>query len=282
MISWWQAIILGIVEGVTEFLPISSTGHLTITQKLMNMPLDDPSLVAFTVVIQVGAIAAAVVYFWSDIWRVLKAWWLGLWRVSDRKKFDYKYGWAIILGSVPIAVVGLAFKDEIETVFRSLWFVAVALIGWSLVLYLADFYASKVKKPRPETDTTWKDTLMIGAMQCFALIPGVSRSGATISAGLMRRFDRTTVTKLSFFLGIPALVAASILQVATEWQNIGGGVGWLSVIIATIVSFVVGYASIAWLLKFVASNNFSVFIWYRVGLGLLIIGLLVSNIITPV
>ena len=129
--EWWQAIILGIIEGVTEFLPVSSTGHLTIVQKLMGMQLDDPSLVAFTVIIQIGAIIAAIIYFWSDIWRVLTAWWTGLWRASERKKFDYKYGWAIIVGSVPIAVIGLLFKDEIETVLRSLWFVAAGLIGWA-------------------------------------------------------------------------------------------------------------------------------------------------------
>lgn len=278
--EWWQAIILGIVEGITEFLPISSTGHLTIVEKLMGMPLDDKSLVAFTAVIQIGAIAAALLYFWSDIWRVLVAWWRGLWWKRARKQFDYKYGWAIILGSVPIAVVGLAFKDEIETVLRSLWFVAGSLILWSGVMWLADRRAKH--NTRGEKDTTWKDTLIIGLGQCIALIPGVSRSGATISVGLLRGFDRVTVTKLSFFLGIPALVAAGVLQAATEYKHIGAGVGWGATILATIVSFVVGYASIAWLLKFVASNDFRVFIWYRLGLGVLIIALLAGGMITAV
>lgn len=273
---------LGIVEGVTEFLPVSSTGHLTIVQKLMGMQLDDPSVVAFTAVIQIGAIVAAVLYFWKDIWRVLTAWWLGLWQADKRRAFDYKYGWAIIVGSVPIAIIGIAFKDEIETTLRSLWFVAAALIGWSLVMWLADRYASRQKKLRTETETTWKDTLIIGAVQCMSLIPGVSRSGATISAGLFRGFDRVTVTKLSFFLGIPALVAAGALQAATQYHHIQDGVGWGPTMLATLVSFIVGYISIAWLLKFVSQHDFSSFIWYRVLLGIFIIVLLTSGTITAV
>ncbi|WWR08421.1 undecaprenyl-diphosphate phosphatase [Candidatus Nanosynbacter sp. BB002] len=278
-ISWWQAIVLGIIEGITEFLPISSTGHLTIAEKLMGMPLDDEGLIAFTAIIQIGAIAAAIIYFWQDIQRVLIAWWRGLWWKRARRKFDYKYGWAIIIGSVPIAVVGLVFKDEIETVLRSLWFVAGALIVWSGVMWLADNYATA---KRVEKDTTWKDTLVIGLGQCLSLIPGVSRSGATISVGLLRGFDRVTVTKLSFFLGIPALVAAGLLEVVTKYKHISGGVGWTSTIIATVVSFGVGYVAVAWLLKFVQNNNFRSFIVYRFVLGLLLMVLLGAGIISHV
>ena len=278
--EWWQAIILGIVEGITEFLPVSSTGHLTIVQKLFGMQLDDPSLVAFTVIIQIGAIIAAIIYFWQDIWRVLTAWWKGLWQTSERKKFDYKYGWAIIIGSVPIAVVGLLFHDKIETVLRSLWFVAFGLIGWSVVMWLADRAGQKAS--RQENQTTWKDTLIIGTTQCLSLIPGVSRSGATISAGLFRGFDRVTATKLSFFLGIPVLVAAGVMQIVTQYQYISDGVGWGNTLLAGIVSLIIGYISIAWLLKFVSSNNFSAFIWYRVALGLVIVGLLSTGVITSV
>ena len=274
--QWWQAIVLGIIEGVTEFLPISSTGHLTIAQKLMGMSLENQSLLAFTAVIQIGAIIAAIIYFWDDIWRVLGAWWAGLWAAEKRKKFDYKYGWAIIIGSVPIALVGLLFKDEIETVLRSLWFVAIGLIVWSGVMWLADRYG---KATRPEKSTTWKDALIIGAVQVLSLIPGVSRSGATMSAGLLRGFDRVAATKLSFFLGIPALVAAGALQAVTQYQHIADGVGWFNTLLATVVSFLVGYAAIAWLLKFVASNNFSLFIWYRIGLGTLLIALLLTGAI---
>ena len=277
--SWWQAIVLGIIEGITEFLPISSTGHLTIAEKLMGMPLDDEGLIAFTAIIQIGAIAAAIIYFWQDIQRVLIAWWRGLWWKRARRQFDYKYGWAIIIGSVPIAVVGLVFKDEIETVLRSLWFVAGALIVWSGVMWLADKYATT---KRVEKDTTWRDTLVIGLGQCLSLIPGVSRSGATISVGLLRGFDRVTVTKLSFFLGIPALVAAGLLEVITKYKHISGGVGWTSTIIATVVSFGVGYVAVAWLLKFIQNNNFRSFIIYRFALGLILVVLLGAGIISHV
>lgn len=277
--DWWQAIILGVIEGITEFLPVSSTGHLTITEKLMGMSLDDPSLVAFTAIIQLGAILSAIIYFWSDIWRVLTAWWQGLWQKKARKKFDYKYGWAIILGSVPIAVVGLAFKDEVETTLRSLWFVVAGLIGWSIVMWLADKYSAT---KRAEKDTTWKDTLIIGLVQVLSLIPGVSRSGATISAGLFRGFDRVAVTKLSFFLGIPALVAAGTLQAVTQYQHIADGVGWLNTLLALTVSFLVGYAAIAWLIKFISSNDFSVFIKYRLALGLVLAVLILSGTINHI
>jgi undecaprenyl-diphosphatase uppP len=277
--SWWQAIVLGIIEGITEFLPISSTGHLTIAEKLMGMPLDNEGLIAFTAIIQIGAIAAAVIYFWQDIQRVLIAWWRGLWWKRARRQFDYKYGWAIIIGSVPIAVVGLVFKDEIETVLRSLWFVAGALIVWSGVMWLADKYATA---KRVEKDTTWRDTLVIGLGQCLSLVPGVSRSGATISVGLLRGFDRVTVTKLSFFLGIPALVAAGLLEVVTKYKHISGGVGWTSTIIATVVSFGVGYVAVAWLLKFIQNNNFRSFIIYRFALGLILVALLGAGMISHV
>ena len=224
---------------------------------------------------------AAIIYFWSDIWRVLSAWWRGLWWKRARRQFDYVYGWAIIIGSVPIAVIGLLFKDQVETVLRSLWFVAVALIGWSLVMWWADRRSEKASH-RSERQTTWRDTLAIGVGQCLALIPGISRSGATISVGLLRGFDRVTVTKLSFFLGIPALVAAGLLEMLTASKHIAGGVGWAATGLATIVSFVVGYIAISWLLKFVARNDFSLFIWYRVGLGGLIIVLLMSGAISAV
>jgi undecaprenyl-diphosphatase uppP len=277
--SWWQAIVLGIIEGITEFLPISSTGHLTIAEKLMGMPLDNEGLIAFTAIIQIGAIAAAIIYFWQDIQRVLIAWWRGLWWKRARRQFDYKYGWAIIIGSVPIAVVGLVFKDEIETVLRSLWFVAGALIIWSGVMWLADKYATT---KRVEKDTTWRDTLVIGLGQCLSLVPGVSRSGATISVGLLRGFDRVTVTKLSFFLGIPALVAAGLLEVVTKYKHISGGVGWTSTIIATVVSFGVGYVAVAWLLKFIQNNDFRSFIIYRFALGLILVALLGAGMISHV
>lgn len=278
--DWIDAVVLGVIEGVTEFLPISSTGHLTIAEKLLGYQIDNPAIVAFTAIIQIGAILAAVVYFRDDIWRVALAWVRGLINADARKKPDYKYGWAIIIGSIPIAVVGLVFQHTIETTLRSLWWVAAGLILWSFVLLYADRVG---KQKRSEKDITWRDTLMIGAVQCAALIPGVSRSGATISAGLLGGFDRVTATRLSFFLGTPALMAAGILQTVKEFDNITThGVGWGPTILATGVAFIVGYASIAWLIKFISHNDFRGFVIYRFALGALLIALIISGTITAV
>jgi len=273
-----QAIILGIIEGITEFLPVSSTGHLTIVEKLMGFKLDDPSVTAFTAIIQVGAIAATIVYFWSDIVRIVKAWAVGLTNVTKRG-LDYRFGWAIIIGTAPIAVAGLLFKDQVETTFRSLWFVAIALLVWSGVMWLADYAA---KQTRTQENATWKDTLFIGIVQCLALIPGVSRSGATMSAGLFRGFDRVAVTKLSFFLSIPALLAAGAYQTLTQYDQISAGVGWLPTIVATIVSFFVAYAAIAWLLRYIAKHSFMLFIIYRIALSALLVVLLATGILAAV
>lgn len=273
----WHAIILGVIEGITEFLPISSTGHLTIAEKMLGYSISDSSITAFTAIIQSGAVLATVVYFWKDISRVLMAWVRGLFVNKYRKNSDYKYGWVIIIGSIPIAIVGILFKDEIETVLRSLWFVAIALILWSLVMWWAD---KKAKQNLHEEDITWRDTLAVGIAQCLALIPGVSRSGATMSAGLLRNFDRVAVTKLSFFLSIPALSAAGILQIISKHSVIGASVGWTATIIATLISFVVAYISVAWLLKFVAKHDYSVFIWYRVIVGVLLLIALATNFIS--
>lgn len=277
--EWWHAVLLGVIEGVTEFLPISSTGHLTIAEKLMGYDISDPSITAFTAIIQSGAVVATLVYFWKDIVRVATAWLKGLFAKKERADRNYKFGWAIIVGSIPIGVVGLLFQDEIETVLRSLWFVAGALILWSGVMWYADH---KATQKRGESDTTWKDTLTIGLAQCLALIPGVSRSGATMSAGLLRGFDRVTVTRLSFFLSIPALFAATVLQIVTRYDEITHGVGWVATGLATFVSFVVAYVVIAWLLKFIAKNDYSIFIWYRLGLGGLLIVLLSTGVIAAV
>lgn len=274
----FQAIILGIIEGVTEFLPISSTGHLTIAEKIMGYRLDDPGIVAFTAIIQLGAIAAAILYFRRDIVRIGVAWVQGLFSTKQRG-LDYKMGWAVIIGSLPIAVVGLLFKDEIETVLRSLWFVVAGLVIWSGVMWAADRYGSQRRR---EKDVTWKDTLMIGAMQCFSLIPGVSRSGATISAGLLRQIDRITATRLSFFLGIPALVAAGVLQAATQAKYVNSEIGWVPMIAGIAASFVVGYLSIAWLLRYLSQHNFSGFIVYRLVLAAVIAILLLTKTIGAV
>ena len=275
----WEAILLGIIEGVTEFLPISSTGHLTIVEKLLGYSINDADVTAFTAIIQMGAVLATLLFFRKDIIRIAIAWFKGLANATHRQDPDYKFGWAVALGSLPIGIIGLAFQYHIETTLRSLWVVAFALILWSGVMWLADHYAKQDKR---EADVTWKDTLVIGTVQCLALIPGVSRSGATLSIGLFRGFDRVTVTKLSFFLSIPALFAAGVLQTVTNIDTISNGVGWLPTTIATIVSFIVAYLAVAWLLKFIAKHTYSIFIWYRLALGSLLIVLLLTNTISPV
>jgi undecaprenyl-diphosphatase len=274
--DFWEALLLGALEGFTEFLPISSTGHLTIAEKLLGHHIDDPSITAFTAIIQVGAVLATVLYFRKDIIRIINAWVSGLADSRKRTDMDYRFGWAVILGSVPIAVIGLAFKDQVETTLRSLWFVAFALLAWSGVMWLADHTA---KQTRHEKDVTWKDTLIIGIVQCLALIPGVSRSGAAMSAGLFRGLDRVAVTRLAFFLSIPALVAAGLLQSITKYDQIGAGVGWPATIVATIASFVVAYLSVAWLLRFIAEHSYDIFVIYRVVLGCILLILLATGTI---
>ena len=274
-----QAVILGIIEGITEFLPISSTGHLTIAEQLMGIPIDDPGVTAFTAVIQVGAIAAVFVYFWADITRLLGAWWRGLVHMEHRSDHDHKLAWYVIAGSLPILVVGFAGRHVISGPLRNLWVVVAALIGWSAVMIAAERLG---RRERSLEQLTLTDALVIGAFQCVALIPGVSRSGATISAGLFRNLDRVAATRISFLLSIPALVAAGGYEVLTEANAISGSVGWVPTLVATVISFFVAYASIAWLLKFVATNDFTAFIIYRIVVGLVIGGLLLGTVITPV
>lgn len=277
--TWWQAVLLGIVEGVTEFLPISSTGHLTIAEELLGLPIDDDGVTAFTAIIQVGAIMAVLVYFRTDIRTLAVAWVRGLVVPGERDRSDYRTAWYIIAGSIPIGVVGFLAKDLIAGPLRSLWVVAAALVGWSLVIYLAE-RASSRRRPADDRELTLRDSLVIGAVQCVALIPGVSRSGATISAGLFQGLDRVTATRVSFFLAIPALVAAGAYEGLTTAPEISSSVGWWPTAVATFVSFVVAYASIAWLLRLVARRPITVFIGYRVGLALLLMVGLATGVIS--
>ncbi len=272
--DWWEAVLFGVVEGVTEFLPISSTGHLTVLEAILGHQTDDPEITAFTAIIQVGAIAATLVFLRRDVIRLAEAWFRGLVNPAERSARDYRFAWAVIIGSIPIVIVGIAFKDQIETTLRSLWFVAWALIIWSGAMFYAD---SRATLRRHESDVTWLDTLIIGIVQCLALVPGVSRSGATMSAGLLREIDRVGVTRLSFFLAIPALTGAAIFEGIGEFSNISSGVGWGPTIVATVVSFAVAFVAIAWLLRYIAHHNYAIFIAYRVALGLLILILLASG-----
>ncbi|MCX6396133.1 MAG: undecaprenyl-diphosphate phosphatase [Propionibacteriales bacterium] len=270
--NYWDAIILGIVEGLTEFLPVSSTGHLTIAEKILGLPIDAPDVTAFTAVIQVGAIAAVLVYFWADIWRIAKAWTAGVFKPEYRGTLDHRMGWYIIVGSLPIGIVGFAARDLISGELRSLWVVGAALIVWSGAMLLAERRGSQA---RAEEEMTLRDALVMGVVQCLALIPGVSRSGASISAGLFQGLNRVTATKMSFYLGIPSLVGAGLYELKDV-----GGIGAGPTIVGTLVSFVVAYASVAWLLKFVAGNSIGKFVPYRVLLGSVILVLLATNVMS--
>ena len=281
--QWWHAILLGIVEGLSEFLPISSTGHLTVVEKLLGYSIDDAGITAFTAIIQVGAIAAAIIYFLRDIVRIAVAWFRGLVSKEARSHVDYRLGWGVIVGTIPIAIVGLTLQKVIEGGLRNLWVVAAALILWSVVLWFADrasVHSAPRGTPRGEESMTVVDALILGLWQCAALIPGVSRSGATISGGLFRGIDRVTATRWSFFLGIPALLAAGGLEAVKASKSISETVGWGATAIGTVVAFVVAYASIAWLLHFVAHNRFTAFVIYRVVAGLAVVGLLVTGVVT--
>ncbi|NIK59326.1 undecaprenyl-diphosphate phosphatase [Kribbella shirazensis] len=270
----WDAIILGIVEGLTEFLPVSSTGHLTIVSKMLGLKIDDPSITGFTAVIQIGAIAAVVLYFWKDIKRIAIAWFRGLIKPEYRGEFDHRMGWYVIVGSTPIVIVGFLARDLISGPLRSLWWVAGALIGWSVVMVAAERLG---RKSRPLTRITMVDAIVMGVVQSLALIPGVSRSGATISAGLFCGLDRVAATRIAFLLGIPALVGAGIYQLK---DALSGDVGAVPLIVGTIVSFLVAYASVAWLLRFVAKHSTEVFAFYRVLLGIVLVILLATSTIT--
>lgn len=270
----FDAVLLGAVEGFTEFLPVSSTGHLTILERVLGYSTDDPDVTAFTAIIQVGAVLATLVYFRDDFRRIVFALIRGLFRSGWRADPDWRFGWAVVLGSVPIGVVGLTFKDQIETTLRSLWFVGAALVLWSGPMLLADRTGTQ---KRHEEDVTWRDTLVIGVTQCLALVPGVSRSGATMTAGLLRGFDRVTVTRLSFLLSVPALTAAGALQAVTKADDITAGVGWPATLTATAVSFAVAYVAVAWLLRYISRHSYTVFIVYRVALGCAVLALVASG-----
>jgi len=260
-----DALILGVVEGLTEFLPVSSTGHLTIAEGMLGLDVDDPSVTAFTAVIQVGAILAVFLFFASDIRRFFSGFVAGLRSAEGRQTDDWRFTLAVVLGSLPIGVIGLLFSDIIKgPVLRSLVTVGIALIAWSAVMVIAERRATQA---RGEADVTITDGLVIGLVQCIALVPGVSRSGATISAGLLRGLDRVTATRLSFFLAIPALTAAGVTELPSALDGVEVG----PVVVGTVVSFVVGYASIAWLLRLVASRSIVFFVPYRVVLGVVVL-----------
>jgi undecaprenyl-diphosphatase len=268
-VSVGQAALYGVVQGLTEFLPISSTAHLRIVQAWMNPGVDQAGFTAFTAVIQLGTVVAVVLFFWRELLHVALAWGRGLVDKSVRHTLEYRMGWYLILATIPVGVFGLVFKDQIKTGARNLWLIATALIVMALILLVAERRGSRT---RSEEDITTQDALVVGTAQALALIPGVSRSGATITAGLFRGLDRVTAARFSFLLSIPAVVASGLF----ELKDIGGaGAPGMGVtVVATLISFVVGLASIAWLIRYISRHSTFIFVGYRIGLGALLLVLL--------
>ena len=272
-LSLFHSAIYGVVQGLTEFLPVSSTGHLRIAQALLDPSYSDKDagagFTAFTAVIQLGTTLAIVLYFWRELLHITVAWAKGLADKSIRSSLECRMGWYLILATVPVSVIGLAFSHSIETGARNLWIIATALIALALLLATAERVG---KRNREEEDITTGDAVVVGAAQAVALVPGVSRSGITITAGLFRGLDRATAARFSFLLSIPAVVLSGLYEARKIGDKGAPGVGITGV--AVVFSFIVGLASIAWLMRFITRHSTYVFIGYRVGLGLLLMVLL--------
>ena len=264
--SWLEAIVLGLVQGLTEFLPISSSGHLRITSAVF---FGNDAGAAFTAVTQLGTEAAILIYFWPDIWRLLTAWVAGL-RDRRARGLDYRLAWYVIIGTLPISILGVLFKSAIEGPARNLYLIGTSLIVFGVVLGLAERYG---RQRRPVEDLTLRDGVLMGCAQALALLPGVSRSGATVSAGLFLGLQRPAAVRFSFLLAIPAVTAAGLFSLPDIADTSGPGAqpSALQMIVATLVAFAVGYATVAWLLRYVENHTVYVFVWYRVILGLLVL-----------
>ena len=272
--GWVEAIVLGVVQGLTEFLPISSSAHLRLVGEAFGW--DDPGA-AFTAITQIGTEAAVLLYFRSDIWRILTAWFgsLGGGRKGDP---DARMGWLIIVGSLPIGILGLLFEEDIETTFRDLRIVATTLIVFALVLYAAD----RMSSGRLELDDlTPKHGLAYGFAQALALIPGVSRSGGTITAGLFLGYSRAAAARYSFLLAVPAVLASGFYQAYDELSGDGAGVSWGPTVLATVIAFGVGLTVIAWLLRYLDRGSFTPFVVYRIALGVLVLVLVFAGVLDP-
>ena len=272
--SLFEAIVLGITQGLTEFLPISSTAHLRIVPAFAGW--EDPGA-AFTAVTQLGTISAVLLYFRADLTRIARAWLRSLRDPAARRELDARLGWYIVLGTIPIGIFGIAFKDQIENGARDLYLIGVALILLGFVLLAAERVG---RKDREIKDITMRDGIAVGFAQALALIPGVSRSGATISAGLFLGLDRTSAARFSFLLSVPAIVLSGLLEFVSILNGSDGehvGLGALAV--ATLLAFIVGYASIAFLLRYLSNHSTIVFVVYRVALGALVLVLVSSGTI---
>ena len=271
-LTWLQAIVLGVSQGLTEFLPVSSSAHTLILSRLFNW--QDPGA-AFTAVTQIGTEAAVILYFRKDIVSIISTWLRSLRQSELRSEPEAKMAWYVIVGTLPIAVLGLVFKDQIETTARNLIIVALALIVMGLVLGYADVNA---KHTKDESALSWKTALIFGLGQALALIPGVSRSGATITFGLFMGFKREVALRYSFLLAIPAVLASALL----EAKNISGDdyANWPATLVATGIAFIVGYGVISVLMSYIKTNSFKIFVQYRIVLGLVLLALVASGVVS--
>ncbi|MDN5730591.1 MAG: undecaprenyl-diphosphate phosphatase [Yaniella sp.] len=262
--NWIEAIILGLVQGLTEFLPISSSAHLRVIGEFLPGAADPGA--AFTAITQIGTELAVLLYFWRDITRIISQWCRALAGKVSHSDPDVRMGWLIIVGSIPIGVLGLLFEEYIDTTFRSLWLVATMLIVFGVILAMADTWGKQVK---PIRKLTWRDGILYGLAQAMALIPGVSRSGGTITMGLALGYTRQAAARYAFLLAVPAVFASGFYKLAQSISSPDPSAtyGMLETLVATVVAFFVGYAIIAWLMRFISNNSFKVFVWYRILLG---------------
>lgn len=278
-VNWFEAAFLGLVQGLTEFLPISSSAHLFVVGKFLPSAADPGA--AFTAVSQLGTETAVLVFFWRDIVRIIKAWWGSLRGRVPKSDPDVRMGWLVIIGSLPIALLGVLMQSHIESTLRNLWLVATTLIVFGLILAVADATASQ---KRDLTQLTYKHGIIYGFAQALALIPGVSRSGGTITAGLLMGYTREAAARYAFLLAIPAVFGSGFYELAKILGGHEAAASHFSVgqtALATIVAFAVGYLVIGWFLKFISTKSFRPFVWYRIALGLLLYILLGTGVITP-
>lgn len=275
-VSWAQVIVLSIVQGLTEFLPVSSSGHLRIVSELF---WGNDAGASFTAVIQLGTELAVLVYFAPMIWQILSGWFRG-WTNPASRGQDWRMGWMVIVGSIPIGVIGLVFEDAIRGALRNLWITATMLIVFSFVFIAAERVGSK---KRGFEELTMKDAIIMGLCQCLALIPGVSRSGGTISGGLFLGLDREVATRFSFLLAIPAVLASGLFSLPDAFApEAGQAASGIQLLVGTGIAFALGYASIAWLLNFVGNHSFAWFAAYRIPVGIIVMILLALGVLQPI
>ncbi|MFF1544582.1 undecaprenyl-diphosphate phosphatase [Streptomyces sp. NPDC058291] len=283
--SWFESLVLGLVQGLTEFLPVSSSAHLRLTAAFSGW--EDPGA-AFTAITQIGTEAAVLIYFRKDIGRIIAAWSRSLFDKTMRKDHDAQMGWLVIVGSIPIGLLGVTLKDQIEGPFRDLRITATMLVVVGVVIGVADRLAARDetggKHRAPKQRKTLenlgvKDGLIFGLCQACALVPGVSRSGATISGGLFMGYKREAAARYSFLLAVPAVLASGVFETKDALE--GGHVAWGPTLFATVIAFATGYAVIAWFMKFISTKSFMPFVYYRVALGVVIIALVVTGALSP-